>query len=152
MLPPNHCFCPPNENCAPPPPPSEDYAPEKLSGSVLLECSSRFETPKILVITPEFVSKNCFFRRFCNKGCLFLWFHPGILEILRIFLGKDRFFFLVFTSDFVKICAVFEMKTRIQEIRAFFDMSIFFVVFTLGFVEFAMNTFVFWSTFSNSKC
>ena len=45
----------PNENCAPL---SEDCAPKKVTGSVPLECSSRLETTKILIITPEFVSKN----------------------------------------------------------------------------------------------
>ena len=45
----------PNENCAPL---SEDCAPKKVTGLVPLECSSRLETPKILIITPEFVSKN----------------------------------------------------------------------------------------------
>ena len=45
----------PNENCAPL---SEDCASKKVTGSVPLECSSGLETPKILIITPEFVSKN----------------------------------------------------------------------------------------------
>ena len=48
--------------CAPPkrklrPPPSEDCAPKKGTGSVPLECSSRSGTLKILIIAPEFVSK-----------------------------------------------------------------------------------------------
>ena len=44
-----------NDNCAPL---GEDCAPKKVTGSVPLECNSRLETPKILIITPEFVSKN----------------------------------------------------------------------------------------------
>ena len=62
----------PNENCAPL---SEDCALKKVTGSVPLECSSRLETPKILIITPEFVSKNRSFADsavkifFCFYGC-----------------------------------------------------------------------------------
>ena len=66
---------------------------------VPLECNSRPETPKILVITPEFVSKNCFFADFAIKT-LFLWFHPRIREISRIF--RTKIFFLVFTPEFVE--------------------------------------------------
>ena len=61
----------PNENRAPL---SEDCAPKKVTGSVPLECSSRLETPKILIITPEFVSKN---RSFADSAVktffLFFW-------------------------------------------------------------------------------
>ena len=56
-----------------------------------LECSSRPETLKKLVITPEFVSKNCCFADFAIKT-LFLWFHPKICWNLRIFLGWRSFF------------------------------------------------------------
>ena len=45
----------PNKNCAPL---SEDCVPKKVTGPVPMECSSRLETPKILILTPEFVSKN----------------------------------------------------------------------------------------------
>ena len=34
-----------NKNCAPPP--NEDCAPKKLTGSGLLECKSRSKTPKL---------------------------------------------------------------------------------------------------------
>ena len=66
----NHCLCPlpPKQELYPP---SEDCAPKKVTGSVSLECSSMLEAPKILVITPEFVSKNCFLRRFYNKDPFF---------------------------------------------------------------------------------
>ena len=61
----------PNENCAPL---SEDCAPKKVTGLVPLECSSRLETPKILIITPEFVSKNrSFADSAVKKFFLFLW-------------------------------------------------------------------------------
>ena len=59
----NHCLFPPKRELIPP---SKDCAPRKLTCLGLLECNSRPETPKILVITPEFLSKNCFFSRFCK--------------------------------------------------------------------------------------
>ena len=46
---------PPNENCVPP---SQDCAPKTVTGLEPLEYSSRPETPKILTITPEPVSKD----------------------------------------------------------------------------------------------
>ena len=61
----------PNESCAPL---SEDCAPKKVTGSVPLECSSRLETPKILIITPEFVSKNRSFADSTVKTFLFGFF------------------------------------------------------------------------------
>ena len=57
------------------------------------------KTPKLLVVTPEFVSKNCFLAgKFCNEN-LFLWFNPEIHKI-RAFLEMKTF--LVFTPDFVE--------------------------------------------------
>ena len=41
-------------------PPSEDCAPKKVAGSMPLDCSSGPQIPKILVINPVFVGKNCF--------------------------------------------------------------------------------------------
>ena len=70
--------------------PSKDCAPKKVTGSVPLECSSRPETPKILVTTPEFVSKNCFFRRLCDEDPFF-GLHPRIRGISRwrpLFFGS----------------------------------------------------------------
>ena len=62
--PPNHCLCPTKwELC---PPPSKDCPPTKVTSLMPLKCNSRPETLKMLIITLEFVSKNCFFRRFCN--------------------------------------------------------------------------------------
>ena len=70
--------CPPQTRIVPLPKrglcpsPSEDCASKKLTGLVLLECNSRPETPKILVITPELVSKNCFFVDFAVKTVCFV--------------------------------------------------------------------------------
>ena len=61
----------PNENCAPL---SDDCAPKKVTGSVPLECSWRLETPKILIITPEFVSKNRSFADSAVKSFFFFVF------------------------------------------------------------------------------
>ena len=60
----------PNESCAPL---SEDCAPKKVTGSVPLECSPRLETPKILIITPEFVSKNRSFAYSAVKTFFFVF-------------------------------------------------------------------------------
>ena len=60
-----------NENC---PPLSKDCVSKKITGLVPLECSSRLEIPKILIITPEFMSKNHFFADSAVKNFfLFLW-------------------------------------------------------------------------------
>ena len=90
---PNHCLCPPNKNCTP----SEDCDPKKVTGSVSLECSSRPETLKILIITREFVSKN----RFVVDSAVKIFFiylsfglHTRIREqepILRGFCGEALF-------------------------------------------------------------
>ena len=65
VIPPNHSLCVPNKNCA----------TKKEAGSVPLEFSSRFETPKILIITPEFVSKNQFFADSAVKTFIIIFFH-----------------------------------------------------------------------------
>ena len=73
------------------------------------------ETPKILVITPEFVSKNCFFVDFAaiKTVCVF-GISPEFIKIC-IYFGIKTFFFLTFTLDFVENRTVFEMNTRIRE-------------------------------------
>ena len=86
--------------------------------------------PKILVITTEFVSKNCFFADF------FYGFTPEFVKFAYFF--EMRSFFFVFTLEFVKIHAYFEMK-------------IFFWSLLQIFWNFEMKTFVFWSTLSDSK-
>ena len=67
-----------NENCAPL---SEDCAPKKVTGSVPLECSSRLETPKILIITPEFVSKNRSFADSAVKNFVFLFLWSSLTNL-----------------------------------------------------------------------
>ena len=64
----NHCLCPPNENCALQ---SQDCAPKIVTGSQPLEYSSRPETPKILTINPESVSKDRFFADSVVKTIFF---------------------------------------------------------------------------------
>ena len=59
----------PNENCAPL---SEDSAPKKVTGSVPLECSSRLETPKILIVRIR--EQKSFFRGFCGEDFFFCFF------------------------------------------------------------------------------
>ena len=66
-------------------PPSEVCAPKKVTGSVPLKCSSRPETPKILGITPKFVSKNCFFADFAIKILMFCSFTPEFMKIRAFF-------------------------------------------------------------------
>ena len=61
----------PNEKCAPL---SEDCAPKKVTGSVPLKYSSRLETPKMLIITPEFLSKNRSFKNSAVKTFFFVFF------------------------------------------------------------------------------
>ena len=60
----------PNKNCAPL---SEDCAPKRVTGSVPLKCSPRLEIPKILIITPEFVSKNRSFADSAVKTFFFVF-------------------------------------------------------------------------------
>ena len=96
-------------------PPSEDCAPKKLTGSVLLECKSSPETPKILLITLKFVSKNCFFVDFAMNTDCFCGLTPEIMK-LRVYFGMKTlilFYFLLFTSEFVEIRTIFEMENRI---------------------------------------
>ena len=88
--PPNHCLCPPNENCAPP---RENCALKKLTGLVLLECNSRPATPKILVITPKFVSSNCFFEDFAVNIVWFSGPHKNSSKFAYIFEENLCFFF-----------------------------------------------------------
>ena len=76
----------PNENCAPL---CEDCAPKKVTGSVPLECSSRLETPKILIFTPEFVSKNCSFAGSAVKNFCFYGRHSRIQGI-KVFVPPKK--------------------------------------------------------------
>ena len=78
-------------------PPSEDYAPKKVTSAMPLECISRPETPKIMVITTEFANKNrFFFADFAVKT--FFLFSPQNPRISRM-LCDENLCFLVFTLD-----------------------------------------------------
>ena len=117
---------PPNENRVSS---SEDCAPWKFKSSVLLECNSRPETPKILDVTPEIVSKNGFFVDFEIKTVCFEDFTSEFMKIHQC-LGTKIFVFvciLVFITKFVEICPSFEMKSRICEnSRLFWHEDLFF--------------------------
>ena len=90
-------------------------APKKLTGSVLLECKSSPETPKILLIILKFVGKNCFFVDFAMTTDCFCGLTPEIMK-LRVYFGRrPLFYFLLFTSEIVEICTIFEMENRICE-------------------------------------
>ena len=67
-----------------------------------LECSLRPETLKILVVTPEFVSKNCFFADFAIKTLFFVVPHQKLWKFEHFLWWRP--FFLVFTPEFVEIC------------------------------------------------
>ena len=122
--PPNHCLCLLNKNCAPQ---TRIVPPKKVIGPVSLECNSRLETSKILVITPGFVSKNCFFANFAIKIFNFFFgLHPEIREKSRIFCNKDLFlFFILF---------YFGLRPWIRgSSRILRDKDLCFLVYTLEF-------------------
>ena len=100
-VPPQMTACaPPNEHCAPP---REDCATKKLTVSGLLECKSRPKTSK--------------FARILRR-------QPEFEEILG---RKPFFFFLVFTSEFVKNRKDLETTTRICgnfETKTFFELLV----------------------------
>ena len=83
-VPRNHSLCPPKQEFCPP---SKDCAPKKVTGSAPMKCSSRPQNPKLLVITPKFESKSCFFRIICNKD-IFLVFNLEFVEIPTYFAIK----------------------------------------------------------------
>ena len=76
-------------------PPKRGLCPKESNRLVSLENSSRGETPKILVINPEFVSKNQFFTASAVKTFFFFGLHPRNREqkpIIRRFCSEDLFF------------------------------------------------------------
>ena len=75
-------------------------APKKLTCSVPLECKSSPETPKILLITLKFVSKNCFFADFAMNTDCFCGFTPEIMK-LRVYFGTKTF--ILFFAFHLKI-------------------------------------------------
>ena len=68
--------------CAPPP--KRGLYPEKIYRFGATG-GSRLETPKMLVITPEFVSKNCFFVDFVINTVCFCGFSPEFMKISAYF-------------------------------------------------------------------
>ena len=105
-VPPKSLLVPPKQELCPP---SDDCAPKKVTCLVPVECSSRPEPPKILVITPELVSKNSF-SQILRKRPFFCFsiLTPEFVKVCPYFAMKT--FFLVFTPEFVKICADFAIK------------------------------------------
>ena len=77
----------PNENCAPL---SEDCAPKKVRGSVPLECSSRLETTKILIIIPEFESKNRSFADSAVKTFFCFFGLPSRIRGNKVFVPPKK--------------------------------------------------------------
>ena len=123
-MPPKSLLVQPKRKLCPPPPPSEDCAPKQLTGSVLLECNSRPETPKMLVITPELVSKNCFFVDFATKTVCCCGFTPEFIKVRVVFETMTfyfYFYFLFFWSS--------------PQISSNFAMNIFFLVHTFEFKD-----------------
>ena len=98
--PPNHCLCSAKREMCPP---SEDCAPKKVTSSVPMECSSRPQNPKILVITSEFVSKNCFFRIFRNEDIFFLVFILEFVEIPTYFAVKIFGFWFTLSNSKLEV-------------------------------------------------
>ena len=79
---------PKRERC----PPSGDCAPKKATGSVPLECSLGSETPKILIVNPVFVGKNCFCAEFAMKTFCY-WSSPqGSYNYAHMSRRKQFFF------------------------------------------------------------
>ena len=89
-LSPNHCLCPPKRELCPP---KRELCPEQINRldativtkyfvtMMLLECSSRPETSRILDVTTEFVSKNNFFVDFAINTVCFDSFTPEFIKI-----------------------------------------------------------------------
>ena len=104
-VPPKSLLVPPKRELCPP---SEDCAPKKVTDSVPLKGSLRPETPKMLIITPELVSKNCFFADFAIKTCsafvFFFWSSPpnSIVEFHAKFATRTLCF-LVYSLEFEEI-------------------------------------------------
>ena len=91
--------CAPQNRCLCPPPPSKDYASNKVTSSVSLECSLGSEAPKILIINSIFVGKNRFFEDFAMKT-FFLSSSQNSKNFTHILRRTNLFLFLVFTLEF----------------------------------------------------
>ena len=95
-MPPEITACAPKRELCPL---KRGLCPKKETCLVPLECSSRSETPKILIITPKFVKKKRYFADFAVKT--FFGLHPRIRvqePFFRRFCGK-YLCFLVFTLE-----------------------------------------------------
>ena len=113
---------------------------------MLLECSSRPETPKILGITPEFESKSCFFVNFAIKTVCFLWFHPWRIRDLRIFWDKDVLYFGLHLRFRGNSCIFWNKDQNLWKFAYFLRWRPSFLSLPQILSNFAMNIFVFWST------
>ena len=91
----NHCLYPPKRELCPP---SEDCTPKKETSLMPLGCSSRPETIKILVITPEFVGKNRLFADFAVKTFLF---SPLSVKFSTCFAMKTFVFWSSLSTKFL---------------------------------------------------
>ena len=113
-VPPKSLLVPPQTRIVPQ---IEDYALNKVTGSMPPECSSRLETPKLLVITPEFMSKNCFFAYFAVTTFFFLFFglHPRIGGI-SLMIRNEHLCFLVFTLEFEVTNFLFPPKNCVETV------------------------------------
>ena len=76
-----------NENC---PPLSKDCVSKKVTGLVPLECSSRLEIPKILIITPEFMSKNHFFADSAVKNFFCFYGRHSRIRGNKVFVPPQK--------------------------------------------------------------
>ena len=123
---------PTNKNCALP---SEDCASKKLTGSVLLECNLRPETPKILVVTPEFVSKNCFFVDFAIKIVCLCGCTQEFMKI-RVYFEMKTFFFWSSPQVSRNFADFWRRRPNFLENRVIFETKTIFLVFAPDFVEF----------------
>ena len=93
---PNHCLYPTKRELCPP---SEDCAPKKVTGTVPLECSSRPETPKILVIPQNSWVKNFFLQ--ISWWRLFFCFQPGIRGISHMLRSENLCFLFSLSAKFL---------------------------------------------------
>ena len=73
-------------------PSSEDCTPNKVTGSVPLECSSGPETPKLLVINPVFVGKKRVFADFAIKTGFFLFWSSSQSSLNFTHISEKRIF------------------------------------------------------------
>ena len=118
-------LCPPKSLLVPPKtrivPPKRGLCTKESHRLVPLVCSSRPETPKILVITPEFVGKNHSFADFAVKTFVFC-FHPRICEISHM-LRNENLCFLVFTPDKVFVLSLQNCLCPLQGCRSLLSIG-----------------------------